>query len=251
MSSPRRLADFVIGGAPRCATTWLRNALDRHPGVAMASPAVPEPKFFLVDEEYAKGLDRYAAWFEHAGPGQLAGEKSTNYLEGGETARRMRRDLPGLRLVFVLREPAQRAYSNYLWSRHNGLEQESFERALELEPERERSLDPRHRYSRPHDLFSRGLYAGHLQRFYDLYPREQILCVFQEELALDPQAFLAGVQAFLGLPARPQDADPAMVNQAGGEDQAPGPEATLARLREAYAEPNRELERLLRRPLPW
>lgn len=61
----------------------------------------------------------------------------------------------------------------------------------------------------------------------------------------------AGVQAFLGLPARPQDADPAMVNQAGGEDQAPGPEATLARLREAYAEPNRELERLLRRPLPW
>src|SRR6185369_6874288 len=135
-----RLADFIIGGAPRSGTTWLYDLLARNPDVYMARPARPEPKFFLVDELYEKGLGHYAHWFEGARPGQLAGEKSTNYLESPLAASRIRAALPGVRLIFILRDPVERAYSNYLWSRMNGLETESFEAALALEASREASL---------------------------------------------------------------------------------------------------------------
>lgn len=246
-----RLADFIVAGAPRCATTWVYRALDRHPDVAMAKPVVPEPKFFLVDELYDQGLERYAQWFAEARPDQLCGEKSTNYLEGASVAERIRACLPDVRLVFVLRDPVERAYSNYLWSRHNGMETESFERALDLEEEREASLEPRLRYARPHALFSRGLYARHLGRFYERFDRGRILCVFQEDLDRDPQAFLLTLHGFLGLDPRPQDADPAQVNQAGGEGREPMPEHVRDRLREAYAGPNKDLENLLRVELPW
>ena len=54
-----RLPDFIIAGAPRCATTWLSTLADLHPSLAMAKPVRPEPKFFLVDELYGNGIAAY------------------------------------------------------------------------------------------------------------------------------------------------------------------------------------------------
>src|SRR6185295_3017429 len=114
----------------------------------MASPPRPEPKFFLADQLYARGLDWYSrTWFEHAPVQAVCGEKSTNYLESAAAAQRIARDLPAVKLVFILREPAERAWSNYLWSRMNGMESETFERALELEGEREMNLSGQQRFS--------------------------------------------------------------------------------------------------------
>src|SRR6185436_5476904 len=144
-----RLPDFLVGGAPRSGTTWLYRALAKHPDVYMATPAKPEPKFFLVDELYARGLEHYSrTWFEQAPPGKIAGEKSTDYLESAPAAARIARDLPNARLVFILREPVDRAHSNFLWTRMNGLEQEDFETALRLEDEREKALTGRLRFTR-------------------------------------------------------------------------------------------------------
>ena len=136
-----RLPDFIIGGAPRSGTTWLYALLDRHPDVFMARPVAPEPKFFLVDDLYEKGLQYYSdTWFSTAAAASLAGEKSTDYLESGAAAGRIARDLPGVQLIFILREPTERAYSNYLWTRTNGLEIQDFASALVAEDERERTL---------------------------------------------------------------------------------------------------------------
>ncbi len=111
-----RLPEFIIGGAPRSGTTWLYELLDRHPDVHMAKPVKPEPKFFLRDDEYGKGLEYYAnRWFADVEDGKIAGEKSTDYLESPSAAARIARDLPHVKLIFVLREPVARAYSNYLW----------------------------------------------------------------------------------------------------------------------------------------
>src|SRR5438874_9396950 len=149
-----RLPDFIIGGAPRSGTTWLYHLLDRHPDVYMAAPVTPEPKFFLVDRLYEKGLAYYASqWFAGAGNSRLAGEKSTDYLESGAAAKRIARDLPRVKLVFILREPVDRAYSNYLWTRMNGLETEDFQTALRLESERERTLPEKWKFARPFSYF--------------------------------------------------------------------------------------------------
>jgi len=100
-----RLPDFIIGGAPRSGTTWLATTLDRHPAIWMAKPLRPEPKFFLVEELYAEGLDQYSArWFAEAPDDTVVGEKSTNYLESGSAARRIAADLPGVRMIFLLRD---------------------------------------------------------------------------------------------------------------------------------------------------
>jgi len=134
---------FIIAGAPRAGTTWLYELLDRHPDIYMAQPVRPEPKFFLVDEVYARGIQHYFdTWFQGADAYAAAGEKSTNYLESATAAERIHRDLPAIKLIFILREPAHRAYSNWLWSRMNGMEPEEFETALAMEDERERTLPP-------------------------------------------------------------------------------------------------------------
>lgn len=241
-----RLPDFIIGGAPRSGTTWLCHALDRHPSVAMARPVTPEPKFFLVDETYAKGLAHYSrTWFQDIPGDLLAGEKSTNYLENPRAAERIARDLPGVRLIFVLREPVSRAYSNFLWSRMNGLEAEDFAAALDLEAERERSLPAKLRYARPHAYFSRGLYADLLQPWLALFPRENILLLPLDLLEASAGAFLARAHAFLGVAERPGDAEGlGLVNLAREEEGAVLPPEVRRRLEAAYAEPGRRLAEL-------
>lgn len=241
-----RLPDFIIGGAPRAGTTWLYHLLARHPGVHMAAPVRPEPKFFLVDELYARGLEHYSqAWFAAAAPAKLCGEKSSNYLESAAAARRIARDLPGARLVFALRDPVARAWSNYLWSRMNGMESETFERALELEEERERSLAAAQRFSRPHAYFSRGLYADLLQTWFDCLPRQRILCVRFDDILERPRVLAERLHGFLGLPSRPGDAEGlGAANPSQSDLRGPSP-ATCEALRARYAAPNRRLAALL------
>ena len=203
-----RLPDFIIGGAPRAGTTWLYWLLDRHPDVYMAKPVTPEPKFFLIDGLYDKGLPFYAeTWFAAADAVRLVGEKSTDYLESAPAAERIARDLPAVKLVFILREPVDRAYSNYLWTRMNGLETEDFPTALRLEEQRERELPERWRFARPFSYFSRGLYADLLTPYFERFPREQMLILRFEDILSKPAALAAQLQRFLGVAVRLGDAD--------------------------------------------
>jgi hypothetical protein len=241
----RRVPDFIIGGAPRSGTTWLYTVLDRHPSVFMAKPVTPEPKFFLRDDLYAKGMGAYAALFADAKADQLAGEKSTNYLESPRAAERIRRDLPGVKLVFVLRDPVARAYSNYLWSKRNGREDASFEDALTDEDARERDLAPELRYARPHAYFSRGLYAELLAPYFALFPRDDVLCLAHEQIESDPERLAARAHRFLGVAERPEDARGLdKINSAAEEGPPLSPEVRR-RLESAYVAPNQRLHELL------
>lgn len=242
-----QVGHFIIGGAPRCGTTWLCHALDRHPDVAMAKPFIPEPKFFHIDGLYARGMEYYRqTWFSEAAPGMACGEKTSYYLENPQCADRIARHLPEARLLFTLRDPVERAYSNYVWSRMNGHETEDFETALALEEERERALPESLRFVHPHAYFSRGLYARLLAPYFERFPRERILCLRLEDIRCDPAAVLAQVHAFLGLAPRPGDAEGlGRINPSCRDDRPPFPEAARKRLTTGYAGPNRELAALL------
>lgn len=242
-----RLPHFIIAGAPRSATTWLYELADRHPSIAMARPVTPEPKFFLVDERYKRGLPYYSqTWFGPLPHGKTYGEKTTNYLESPEACSRIALHLPNVLLVFLLRDPVERAYSNYLWSVRNGHETEPFERALGLEAAREREVAPELRYARPHAYFSRGLYARLLLPWFDRFSREQILVLRSEDVAEAPQETARALFRFVGVEERADLADDlGRVNTAraeGGPQIDPQVRAILA---ECYREPNSELESLL------
>jgi hypothetical protein len=148
--------------------------------------------------------------------------------------------------VFLLRNPVDRAYSNYLWSRQNGLETETFERALVLEEQRERDLAPRLRYARPHAYFSRGLYAEHLGRFYDRFRREQVLVLRFEDVRSRPEDIAVAFHRFLGVIEMPGLAlDLGRLNAARCPQSEPLSSLLRRRLVERYSAANRRLAALV------
>src|SRR3954469_22213852 len=101
-----RLPDFIVIGAMKCATTTLHEQLARQPGVFMSRPK--ELNFFSDDETYGLGLGWYASVFGRAAPGDLCGESSTHYTKlpvYPRAVERMSRALPGVKLIYVMRDP--------------------------------------------------------------------------------------------------------------------------------------------------
>jgi len=233
-----RTPDFIIGGAPRSGTTWLCHLLARHPDIGLARPIAPEPKFFLVDELYRRGLPYYAErWFDGLTQG-VVGEKSTNYLESPSAAERIARDLPRARLIFLLRDPVERAFSNYRWSCAHGHETLDFPAALAAEASRPVPSDLR--YARPFAYAARGMYARLLRPYFARLPRDRILLLRFEDVGRD---LAAAVHRFLGVAPRPDDASG--LPPVNGCDHAEAmPPPSRARLAALFAVPDRDLAEL-------
>jgi hypothetical protein len=253
-SQIRPLPSFIIGGAPRSGTTYLYNLLDHHPEIFLAKPRAPEPKFFLVDEEYARGLNHYSERFFLDGVHiPIRGEKSANYLESSVVPTRIARDLPSVKLIFILREPVERAFSNFLWSTRNGHETMSFAEAVDREGDRENSYAPKVRFARPYSYLSRGLYAQLLQPYLELFPREQIKIVLHDDIVSDPASVTLELMKFIGAkPVLPPVDIRERVNTSRDRDETRDQvlaQDTRRKLRDFYREPNRELAALLGRDL--
>lgn len=174
---------FVIVGAQRSGTTHLYRMLEQHPDVCMARPMRPEPKFFLdagaSDAGYEGYLSRY---FAHRNGERMLGEKSTSYIECDDAIERLHGMLPRARLVFVLRNPARRAYSNWRFSRAHGLEPLDFEAALDAEEERLAADAGPGTSVNPFAYVARGHYVHYLDRWARAFPREQFIIVLSERL---------------------------------------------------------------------
>ena len=111
------LVDFVIGGAAKSGTASLYNYFDAHPKVCMSR--LKEPNYFSM--HYDKGSDWYEEKYNHCRETRIRGEASISYLEFAErTAPRLCQDVPGVQLLFVLRDPVERAWSDYWYSVRQG-----------------------------------------------------------------------------------------------------------------------------------
>jgi hypothetical protein len=201
--------NFIIGGAPRSGTTLLCHALDRHPGIFLAKPFVPEPKVLvLAGRDDATALADYARYFSGAPAGRLLGEKSSSCLESEAVCERIARLLPDTRMVFLVREPVARAYSNYLWSRRNGFETLDFETGIAREPTRPDPMPPSRAHTRPFDYLSRGRYATFARWYYDRLGLERVGFFLYEEFIAEPVRVLGDIQRFVGAPRLDLDIDP-------------------------------------------
>lgn len=240
----RRLPDFVIIGAQRGGTTSLYYYLTEHPDVSRALRK--EVHFF--DRHYDKGMDWYLAHFPTRVQPSAAGEASPNYLIHPEVPRRVHAAIPDAKFIALLRNPADRAYSHYQMKVRRGAETLSFEEAIAQERERlRRSPDPVSSTWRDYSYLTRGLYADQIERWWNVFPREQLLIVKSEDLYAEPERILHQTLAFLGLhPWAPTTFMP--YNLMGYPDIA---SATRARLVDYYAPHNRRLYALLGRDLGW
>ena len=215
VSSPiRLLPDFLIIGTQRGGTTSLYNYLMDRPGVGPAS--VKELHFF--DKKFHKGLPWYRAHFPTKLQKTLfqyahnqvfvTGEASAYYLFHPHAPKRVAQTLPHVKLIALLRNPIDRAYSQYNFEVELGRETLSFEDALEREEERiakekEKILADERYVSFDHSRFSylaRGIYVDQLRAWLDFFPREQFLLLKSEDFYTDPAATLVQVSEFLNLP---------------------------------------------------
>lgn len=180
------LPNLVIAGAQRAGTTSLHYLLASHPDVFF--PEKPQEIHFFDDERaYARGLDAYRGLFRGWRGQAVVGQTSPLYLFEPSVPERLHRALPEARIVVVLREPVARAYSHYWLEVRYGWEDQSFERALELEAERlEGGFDARRHFS----YTARGCYAEQLERYYRYFSRDRVLVLLHEEMKADPRGVI-------------------------------------------------------------
>jgi hypothetical protein len=257
----RTLPDFLVLSAGRCGSTSLFAILCAHPQVM--APSHKELHYF--DRNSERGLDFYRRFFptsvhrrareRRLGLPAVTGEATTYYLLHPAVPDRVQAALPRVKLVVVLRDPVDRAYSHYQLSVRNGVETLSFEDALDAEEERLAGADerllvdpgydrPSHRY---HSYVARGLYLPQLERWHARVPWERTLVVRAEDLFEQPHATIEEITAFLALASHPGPL-PAPRNRAVYEDMRP---ETRERLRRRFAAPNEQLEAYLGRELGW
>ena len=241
----RPLPDFLVIGAQKAGTTALYAYLRWHPGIT--GPSWKEVSFF--DRHWWRGEAWYRGHFPLRAAQRLVGEASPSYLFHPLAPERARSLVPDARLIALLRNPVDRAYSQYQHEVALGREPLSFEDALAAEEERTRGqverlvADPR-AFSRAwwdHTYVARGLYAEQLERWLALFPREQLLVVTTEELGERPAETYARVLRFLGVAPH----DLAEYPRVFDRDYAPMRPETRALLEATFAEPNRRLEELV------
>ncbi len=174
---------FIIAGAQRSGTTFLYHILDAHPEIYMAKPIKPEPKFFCNSEEYCLGKEYYInKYFSVSDQYRAYGEKSTSYMTTKDTPINIYRMFPKAKLIFLLRNPIERAISNYWFSVKNKLETESFEYAIKNE-EKRLMENPMPGFSNhPFAYLTRGKYVTFIYEFFKYFPRENILFIRTEDL---------------------------------------------------------------------
>lgn len=204
--------DFFIGGVQKGGTTSLYAALVQHPQIIRAK--FKEVFYYGNSDNYEKGLGHYKQFFATSfhknslerklGKRALTLDATTNIFESREAPGRILNDNPKAKIIFILRNPAERAFSQYKMSKKKGWEKATFEQALELEEARiadglKRANDFHgHNYAFQRLGYkSRGQYVNYMKNWFAEFPKENILVLNSECFFQNPSAAFENICDFL------------------------------------------------------
>ena len=202
----RPLPNFIIVGGQKCGSSALYKFISQHPDVKRAF--VKEPHYFS-GEFSSKSKLWYRAQFPRVKAHQQTGEASPSYCTHPLAPKRIKEQIPDCKLVFIVRNPVDRAVSNYYHSVKYGVEdldiEKAFDRPMELFDEEYQKMadNPTYKssfYNR-HAYIHKGLYMFHLKRWTNQFPRHQILILENENLLIQPQQTYDKLCHFLDLPS--------------------------------------------------
>jgi hypothetical protein len=250
-SFARPLPDFLILGAQKAGTTALYAYLRWHP--AITGPSWKEVSYF--DRHYGRGTRWYRGHFPLRSRRRIVGEASPGYLFHPLAPVRVRETVPNARLIVLVRDPVDRALSQYHHEVALGREPLSFEAALDAEADRTRGEAERMAHDPgyfshawwDYTYVARGRYADQLERWFEVFPREQLLVLASEELAADTETAYRRVLDFVGAPAHELAEYPRVYKQEYADMAA----ETRQRLAREFEAPNRRLYELLGRDFGW
>ena len=193
--------DFVGIGAIKSATTWIYECLKEHPQICVSEPK--ETRFFsreispfeaknissdprLLSEYEKKSIEEYAKYFKRCKDGQIVGEVDTYYMVDPDVPRKIFKEYPNIKIIASLRNPIERAYSHFLYSKYSLHNDDSldFEEAFRKYP----------------DYYGgTSLYYQRLKPYFDLFPKENILILLYEEIKKHPLESIQRIFRFLGV----------------------------------------------------
>lgn len=176
---------LIIGGVQKGGTKALIDYLAQHPNIY----AYPHEIDFF-NRKYKKGKEWYFSLFNDAREDQIAIEKSPGYITHPQAAERIKKTIPRVKLIFILRDPVKRAYSHYWMNVLKGLERRSFAEAIRAEPRPEPET---------HNYVSRGFYYEQLKRYYERFNKEQILILQSTDLRNKTQETINKVTDFVDI----------------------------------------------------
>ncbi|MEZ6125910.1 MAG: sulfotransferase [Planctomycetaceae bacterium] len=179
-----RAPSFIGIGAEKSATTWVWSKLDQHPAIEMSQPK--ELNFFNL--EFDRGLAWYGRHFPGS-PGCLQGEISPWYMDDDRVADRIADLFPNVKLLVMLRDPFDRAFSHLLHAAQN-----EYGGIADLTADQLRRLA-----ALSDDYVRRSCYALGLSRFFELFPRERIGIFFHDDVQACPQDLICRIYEFLGV----------------------------------------------------
>jgi hypothetical protein len=253
---PRELPTYFIVGAKRAGTTSLDEYLNAHPLVLRG---LVEKGCRYYDVNYGRGPE----WYRHQllpvsevdrlerkrGQRPILGESSPYYAFHPEAPARIAKDVPDARLIFMLRDPVQRAWSHYRYEVARGFEELDWTEAFATEADRLADPDPatRDRNHRHFSYVARSRYAEQLDRLRASFDPEQILVIESEQLFADPAATMEVVFAHLSLDPVPMES----YEKFKGQSASAVPAEAEALIRGAVADDVERLEDLLGRSPSW
>ena len=252
ISKNRVLPDFIIIGAQRCGTTSLFSFLCDLGEVF--NPIKKEIHFF--DNFYHKGIGWYKSHFPVTSRKQkIVGEASPYYIFHPQAMERMATTVPESKVIVVLRDPVERAFSHYKWEVRQGYETLSFEKALDeeetrLQGEIEKLKNNSQYYSLDYQHYSytsRGMYYDQIKRLYKLIDPANCLILSSEEIFSGHQEAFSKLQDFLGL-THLNYKDFKEINATKSSIMQ---EVTRARLKELFRSENQKLYELLGKDFGW
>lgn len=187
--------DFLGVGAQKSGTTTLYCILKQHPDIFIAKRK--EIHFFDNDNNYAKGMDWYNAHFSNIGDAKVIGEITPAYMFLEHTPKNIFKDLGNnIKFIFMLRNPVDRAYSNYKMELGRGNEQETFFKAIELENERTVQSQG---MKKTYGYIQRGFYAKQIRNYLNYFPKENMIFIIFEEFINNPSKWSKEIFEFLGV----------------------------------------------------
>ncbi|KAJ7993719.1 hypothetical protein DPEC_G00257590 [Dallia pectoralis] len=189
----QRLPGAIIIGVRKGGTRALLEMLNLHPDVEVAKAEV---HYFNVEEHYQQGLAWYRAQMPFTLPGQLTVEKTPGYFANPQVPERVLEINPAVRLLLIVRDPAERLVSDYTQVLHNRMTRHKPYQPLEELLISQGHINPSYK------ALQRSLYHQHLARWLDVFPRKQIHVVDGEALIRDPFLELRRAESFLDLPPR-------------------------------------------------
>jgi len=205
------LPDFLIVGPPKCASTSLHFYLNQHPDIFMS----PEKEINFFNRHYHKGIDFYSTYFKNAVPGQKIGEATPEYAFLPFAADRIQQDLPGVKIIFCFRNPAERAFSDWLMLWDAGVEIDDFKTCVNINLKQMETISfegekgaqiwfDRVNHLRQGDKWVRayiqaGMNGAMLTKYISLFPPGQVKYIFLDDLVSNFDSTMKDLFRFLNV----------------------------------------------------